>query len=88
MGTITLSITGDVSVGTKTKTYTVADADINRLVAIWKTRANTVVNGTATVAQACVVWADSVIAQAKSDVVTNEKQVTVAAVADPVWVAT
>jgi hypothetical protein len=89
MGTITFTIVGDGTVGTKTKAYTLSNADINRLIA-WAT----VVYATPptvevpsppalTIAQALVAWADSVIAGTKNNVVRYEKNVAVTAVADP-----
>jgi hypothetical protein len=38
MGSYTRQVIGDVSVGTKTKTFTVPDADVNRMVAWAKWR--------------------------------------------------
>ena len=83
MGSITLTLVGDVTVGTKTKTYAISDADVNRWIAVLKTKANPVVNGTATIAQACVVWADSIVAQAKADVAAAELASAQAAVVAP-----
>lgn len=83
MGSITFTLIGDVSIGTKTKTYAISDADINRWMAVLKLKANPVINGTATVAQACLVWADSVVAQAKADTVAAEIALAQAAVVAP-----
>lgn len=83
MGSITLTLVGDASVGTNTKTYTISNADVNRWVATLKLKANPVVNGTATVAQACVVWADSVVEQARADVKAADIEAAQAALAAP-----
>lgn len=87
MGSITITVVGDASVGTKTKVFTVSDADINRLVARAKIKYAPVVNGTPTTAQAMSAMADELVAYLKQDVVSAEKQATVAAVPDPVWTA-
>ena len=83
MGSITFTLVGDASIGTKTKAYAISDADLNRWMAVLKVKANPVINGTATVAQACVVWADSIVAQAKADTVAAELAVAQAAVVTP-----
>lgn len=60
MGAFTIQIVGDGSVGTKTKTYVVSDADINRLMAFATVIA--IGNGipSPTVIQAALALADAV----------------------------
>lgn len=87
MGSITLTIVGDATVLTKTKAYVVSDADVNRFVAWAKVNYASAAVPSPTTTQALVAWADSTIAALKSAVVSSEKQVTIAAVADPVWTA-
>ena len=83
MGSITITIIGDASVLTKTKTFTVSDADINRTIAYLKVQANSVVNGTATTAQACLVWANKVLGDLQAGTVAFENAAALAAVAPP-----
>lgn len=78
MGSITIQIVGDGTVGTKTKTYTVSDADVNRLVAFGKS----MVGGTPTVAQGLIAYADKVIADTKGAVRIYENGLAVAAGTD------
>lgn len=73
MGSITFQVVGDGSVGTKTKTYTVSDADVNRLVAYGVSLATTPQVPSPTVAQALLAWADRAMALAKSDVLSYER---------------
>lgn len=89
MGSLTFQIVGDASVGTKTKTYAVSDADVNRFVA-WATaqyatkRTVAVPNPPAlTVAQALNAWANEVVNGMKNNVVTRENSVALAAVPPP-----
>lgn len=78
MGSITIQVIGDGTVGTKSKTYTVSDADVNRLVAFGKS----MVGGSPTVTQGLVAWADKVIADTKSAVRAYENAVATAAITD------
>ena len=83
MGSITIQIVGDASVGTRTKTYAVSDADINRLVA-WAVAAYTDAGSAPpTPVQALAKWADRFIAQTKESVVGLEQRNALAAVAPP-----
>ena len=85
MGSITISVTGDATIGTKSKAFVVSDADINRLVAYATTVfATQPTNGNPNPpallpAQALLAWAQSFIDQTKSSVVSLER----AAVAPP-----
>jgi len=90
MGTVTLTVVGDVSVGTKAKTYNFTDADINRLVA-WTKKAfatvptNAVPNPPAlTTTQSLVAWADSFINTTKTNVINTERNTTITAVPTPI----
>ena len=83
MGSITISIVGDASVGTKSKAFTISDADLNRAIAYLKAQATPVVNGTATTAQACLVWANKVLGELQASTVAFENAAAVAAVAPP-----
>jgi hypothetical protein len=72
MGSLTIQVVGDATVGTKTKAYAIPDADVNRLVAFCKA-AYPIQNadGTTTVptvAQALVSWADGFVAGTKTNV--------------------
>jgi len=74
MGAVTFQVVGDGTVGTKTKTYTVSDADVNRLVAYGQSlaAANGVSNPTVT--QGLLAWADRVMVITKMDVRGYEQQ--------------
>lgn len=80
MGSITFQVIGDGTVGTKTKTYTVSDADINRLVNCWKTLGATNAVPSPTVAQALLAWADHEISDTKSSVLQFEQAAAAAAI--------
>lgn len=89
MGSITFQAVGDASIGTKTKTYAISDADMNRFAA-WAIAkfATQPTNGNPnppalTVAQALSAWADSVMAMTKADVVARERTAALDAVAPP-----
>jgi hypothetical protein len=88
MGSITMTLVGDVSVGTKTKTYTASDADINRFIAWAKVAYATAAVPNPTTAQAAVAWADAQINAMKMAVQAYEGNVARAAVVDPTWTAT
>jgi hypothetical protein len=89
MGSITFQGIGDASIGTKTKTYAVSDADMNRFknwaivrFATPKTVANP--NPPAlTVNQALVAWADWCMTKTKAEVVEYERNAALMAVAAP-----
>jgi len=76
MGTITFTVVGDVSVGTKTKSYAVSDADVNRFVNYCKQFSPL---PSPTVAQALVAWADNEIASLKNGVISSETRTASAA---------
>lgn len=80
MGSLTLQVIGDGTVGTKSKTFTISDADINRLVAAWKSKITTVALPSPTVTQAMVAFADNVMAHAKSDTLDVEARTATAAI--------
>lgn len=75
MGSITIQIIGDGTVGTKTKTYTVSDADVNRVVTAAKT-----LNGAVTTVQACLDLASYLQSSVTNLVLASEK----AAAATPI----
>ncbi len=85
MGSLTFQLVGDGTVGTKTKTYTISDADVNRFVA-WAQHRYDVgpppvgVTLPLTITQALVVWADQVVANAKNGIQQYESQVAAAGV--------
>lgn len=89
MGTITITVVGDASVGTKSKTYNLSDANINRLVAWTKTAFATTPTVAVpsppvlTTAQALVAWADKFIARTKQDVLASEYNASINAVPAP-----
>jgi len=94
MGTVTLTIVGDGTVGTKTKTYNFVDADINRLVAwakvVYATPPTVAVPNppALTVTQALVAWGDGLIAGTKANVIRHERNITVVAVPQPAPIVT
>jgi predicted amidohydrolase len=69
---------------TLTKTYTVDDADINRIVAAYQQDGNTAVNGNATRAQVLLTWANGLMENTKAKVVARELAVAQGAVVPPV----
>lgn len=71
MGSITVQLVGDGTVGTKTKTYVVSDADVNRLVAY----AKSLVGGNPTVAQAASAYADAILTLTKTNIFQYEQGV-------------
>jgi hypothetical protein len=56
--TVTVAETGQT---TQSKTYTVADADVDKVVATYQSGANVSVNGTATRAQVLLYWLQTVL---------------------------
>lgn len=84
MGSITIQVIGDVSVGTKSKTYTYSDANINRLVNYGKDVAG---NG-ATITQGLAAWADQVIKTMQDNVVYAERTAVAAAASNAITVIT
>lgn len=94
MGTVTIQVIGDASVGTKSKSYALSDADVNRLVNWAKSAYATAPTVQVpsppplTVAQALVAWADGVIAGTKNNVVNWERTAAQAAVANPAPIVT
>mgnify|MGYP001578582554 CR=1 FL=1 len=77
MGSITFQVIGDVSVGTKTKAYTVSDADINRMVAAYKQGDQSM-----TVTAALLLWAADILGDTKRHVRDWENQVAFNGVTD------
>lgn len=69
MGSITIQIIGDGSVGTKTKTYTVSDADVNRVVTAAKT-----ISGAVTTVQACLDLASLLQSTVTNLVLSSEQR--------------
>ena len=72
MGTIAITITRAGAPYPLSKTYTVADADIDNCVAAFQTPANTSVNGTATIGQVWLYIAGLWAAMLKSAVQANQ----------------
>lgn len=71
MGTIVTTVTHGTK-PTVTKTYTLPDADIDRMEAAWQQAANISVNGTATRPQVFLTWANQIISDVNARVVANE----------------
>lgn len=71
-----------------TKSYSVPDGDIDRIVAAHQQAANIAVNGTATRAQVLLTWVQRFMDGTKTTVSTFEKQQAVSAVPDPVPINT
>lgn len=89
MGSITFQVVGDASIGTKTKTYTVSNADVNRFVS-WATdtfaTAPTLGNPSPaplTATQALAAWADWIMTQTKQRVIARETTVAANALPPP-----
>lgn len=81
MGQITISVVGDGSVGTKSKTYSFTDAAINRLVAAEQAAAKSAgVAANPTVTQALVFYADAVIQGTIDGVKSFEQSAAAAAI--------
>jgi hypothetical protein len=68
MGSIAIQVVGDVSVGTKVKTWAVADADVNRLVAYTKAAYPNADGTVPTTAQALTSWAQGFMDGTKANV--------------------
>lgn len=81
MGTITFQVVGDGSVGTKTKTYTVSDADVNRLVAFAQAIAANNGVSNPNVTQGLLAWADRMMSETKTGVRAYEQAIAAAAIA-------
>jgi hypothetical protein len=76
MGSLTIQIVGDASVGTKTKTFAIPDADVNRFVAWAQSAYPIITNGVAstpTVAQALASWANGIMAGTQNNVLAYER---------------
>lgn len=73
MGTITIQV-AEAGQTTLTKTYTVPDAHIDRMVAAYQQTGNVFINGTATRAQVLLAWANQFIQNTISAVQTTEQQ--------------
>lgn len=83
MGSITFQVVGDASVGTKTKTFAVSDADINRFVS-WAVAVYSVPGQTPlTTGQALLAWAVSKMDNLKKEVQSREIQQALEAVVLP-----
>lgn len=81
MGQVTYQVIGDGSVGTKTKAFTVPDADINRLVGFGR---HLLSNPAATVTQALLAWSEWSMRITKEQVLAYERD----AVVQPNFTAT
>lgn len=80
MGSLTIQVIGDGTIGTKTKTFTISNADVNRFVAAWQSRAATVAVPSPTITQALVAFADNVMGSAKADTLDFEFRTAAAAI--------
>jgi hypothetical protein len=82
MGSITFQVVGDASVGTRTRTFTVPDAHVNRFVdwAKWRFGSEGV---TPTTPQALLAWAEFLMATLRTDVQAREYEVAKSAVTKP-----
>lgn len=59
---------------TVSRTFTMSDADVDRLVAAYQARANVAVNGTASRTQVIMFWFSSVMDATKQSVASTERQ--------------
>lgn len=82
MGSITFTVK-ETGKADATKTYTVPDADIDRVVAAYQNDANVAVNGTATRAQVLLQMVTSWMDEAKQKVKSKEYADAQAAVPQP-----
>lgn len=71
MGSITFQVIGDASVGTRAKTYTVPDENINRLIGYMKAD-----DPSLTTPQALLKWADLMMTLTKERVLSHERSAT------------
>jgi NAD(P)H-flavin reductase len=82
MGSITFQVIGDGSVGTKTKTFTVADADINRLVE-WAKVAYRGDGPALNTTQALLAWTQAMMDDARKRVRHYEYRIAQESVSQP-----
>lgn len=73
MGTISIQVV-ETGQTTATKSYSIPDSQIDRLVSAYQSGANTVVNGTATRAQVLNYWANKLIQEDTVQYVLNSEQ--------------
>ena len=83
MGSLTFTVVGGANVGTKTKSYSVADVDIDRLVTWAQAVYATPAIPAPTVTQALLAWAESLMNGTHSNVLRWEKEQDVTAVPEP-----
>ena len=88
MSSITITVVGDATAGTNTKTYTVSDADVNRMIGWAKKNYITEQVPLPTTAQALEAWFGSTMHAVQVAVTDSETDAKVAAVTDAVWTAT
>ena len=74
MGSISFQVVGDASVGTRTKTYSVSDANINRMVAWAQSELRQPGDPALTVAQALLAWAETMMNTTRREVVSYEQR--------------
>lgn len=75
MATISLQVV-ETGQATSTKTYTIPDAQMDRIVTAYQSAANTSINGTATRAQVLNYWANQLIQVATVQYVLGIEQQT------------
>lgn len=83
MGTISIHLV-ETGQTTLTKTFTLPDAQIDRLVLAYQSAGNTAINGTATRAQVLNAWANSLMASTVQQVSSFEQAVAAALAAAPI----
>lgn len=83
MGTISIQV-AETGQATLTKTYTLPDAQIDRLVAAYQSAGNTSVNNTATRAQVLLVWATMLMASTVEQVSSYEQSIAAATAPAPI----
>ena len=72
MGSITITVVGDASVGTKTKAFTISNAHVNRLVAWAKIAYATPALPSPTTAEALLAWVTDLIERTKGQITSLE----------------
>jgi hypothetical protein len=89
MGSLTFQAVGDATIGTKTKTYTISDANMDRFaewaIATFSPRpTNGEPNPTPlTVAQALAAWADWIVERTRQEIIQRERNLALGAVPPP-----
>jgi hypothetical protein len=74
MGNVTIGVTGDASIGTKSKAYPLSDESINRVVEMGRQFAIENGNPNPTTAQALVAFSDVTFERIKRATINSERE--------------